>query len=269
MVRAKSKDMVLAPVRANAAVGAKLRKRLDNLIDEMHRSVTYWIAAQYRDTPPAAIAMDDASSANSLQKAMRELTKRWLGKFDEAANELAQYFAQSAQSRSDARLRTILKKAGISIRFKMTKAQTDVLAATVHETASLIKSIPAKYLTDVEGAVMRSVQTGRDLGSLSDDLRRTFAVTKRRASFIARDQNNKATAAMNRARQIELGITQAVWVHSAGGKSPRLSHVKAGRDRAKYDVSEGWFDPHVGKHILPGELPNCRCTSRSIIKGFI
>lgn len=264
----KPKDKVLPPVRANAAVGALFRKRLDQLIEEMHRSVTHWIAAQYRDTPPA-MATDDASPASQLQRAMADLSKRWLKRFDEAATALAEHFAQAAQSRSDARLRSILRKAGISIRFKPTRAQRDVLAATVHEATSLIKSIPAKYLTDVEGAVMRSVQAGRDLGQLTEALQKNYGVAKRRAATIARDQNAKATSAMNRARQVELGIEEAEWRHSAGGKTPRPSHVKAGSEKVRYQVSKGWYDPNVKQWIWPGMLPNCRCTARSIIKGFV
>lgn len=262
-------DKLLAPVRPNAAVGAKLHKRLDTLIREMHRSVVYWIAAQYRATPPAIATDDSAAPADQLRRAMADLSKRWLKKFDEAAAEIAEHFARSAGNRSDARLKAILRKAGISVKFRPTKAQRDVLAATVNEAASLIKSIPQKYLTDVEGAVMRSVQTGRDLGQLSEALQKNYGIAKRRAATIARDQNNKATGAMNRARQIELGITEAVWVHSAAGKVPRPSHLKAGRDRARYDVTKGWFDPDQGRYIVPGELINCRCSSRSVIKGFI
>jgi hypothetical protein len=44
--------------------------------------------------------------------------------------------------------------------------------------------------------------------------------------------------------------------------------VKAGRDRVVYDLDKGWFDPDEGKHILPGELVNCRCFARPVVKGF-
>lgn len=115
---------------------------------------------------------------------------------------------------------------------------------------------------------MRGVQTGRDLAQITTDLQEQHGVTRRRAAFIARDQSNKATASLTRARQIEAGLTEAIWVHSGGGKEPRPSHLKAGRDKARYDIREGWYDPHEGKHILPGELINCRCVSRAVVKGF-
>ncbi len=267
MSAAKPKDKVLAAVRPNAAIEARFRKRLLQLIDEMHRSVAYWIVAQYRETPPEIAA--DATPADALRQAMQGLAKRWKKKFDETAGALSEHYAKGIQERSDAALRAILRKSGFTVRFKPTAAQRDILDATVNENVSLIKSIAAKYLTDVEGAVMRSVQTGRDLGKLSQDLQKTYGVTKRRAALIARDQNNKATGAMNRARQVELGITEAIWVHSSAGETPRPSHLKAGRDRVHYDVRKGWWDPDAQEHILPGQLINCRCTSRSVIPGFI
>jgi len=259
-------EKLLRPVHPNAGLQAAYRRKLTALIDEMARSVECWLSAAYRANEPE-IAQDE-SPAPALRAAMRRLARRWFRRFDVAAKELADYFATAVSDRSDAALKAILKKGGISVEFKMTKAQNDVLQATIGEQVGLIKSIPAQYLTSVEGLVMRSVQTGRDLGELTKALQKQHGVTKRRAAFIARDQNNKATASLTRARQVELGITEAIWVHSAGGKTPRPTHVKAGREQARYDVRKGWFDPHEQRHILPGELINCRCVARPVVKGF-
>ena len=71
---------------------------------------------------------------------------------------------------------------------------------------------------------------------------------------------------MTRARQDELGITEAIWVHSGAGKHPRPTHVAM--NGKKYDVNKGMWDPAVKRWIFPGEEINCRCISRSIIPGF-
>ena len=185
------------------------------------------------------------------------------------AERLAEYFAKSVADRSSANLRQILKDGGWTVDFKMTAAMRDIRDATVHANVQLIKSIPQQYLAQVEGIVMRGVQTGRDLGQVSQELQEQFGVSKRRAAFIARDQNQKASAAFTRARQIEIGIDEAVLVHSGAGKHPRPSHVKAGREKMRYNVKQGWFDPHEKKYIMPGELISCRCVGRSVVKGFI
>lgn len=260
-----AKEITLRPVHPNAGIEQAYQRKLLKLIDEMNKSVRYWLSASYKANEPI-IAQDDALPSNALRAAIRKLAARWQKQFDEAAPALAEYFSVAVSERSDATLRSILKKGGFSVQFKMTKAQRDIFEATVNQNVALIKSIPSQYFTNVEGMVMRSVQTGRDLGSLTTDLQKEFGITRRRAAFIARDQNNKATASLNRARQDELGVTTAKWRHSGGGKHPRPTHVAM--NGKTYDVTQGMYDPAVKKFIFPGEEPNCRCVSISIIPGF-
>lgn len=256
----------LAPVHPNAGIEADYRRRLLALVDEMAASVQYWLQASYRANEPS-IAQDE-TPATALRRAMEKLATRWQRNFDRAADDLAKWFAQSAASRSNAALKAILKKGGFSVEFKLTPNVRDMLQATIAENVALIRSIPQQYLTNVQGLVMRSVTAGRDVGQLTKDLQEQHGVARRRAARIALDQNNKATAAITRARQVDLGITEALWVHSGGGKHPRPTHLAAGRAKTKYDVKTGWYDPAVGKNIFPGELPNCRCVSRAVVKGF-
>lgn len=260
----KTGEKVLAPVHANAGLEVAYRRKLTALIDEMARSVEYWIKAAYRANEPE-LARDE-SPAEAMRRAIRKLTRRWLSRFGTAAQELADYFATAVSERSDAALKAILKRGGFSVEWKMTRAQNDVVQAVVNENVALIKSIPQQCLGQVEGIVMRSVQTGRDLGQLTKDLQEQFGVTKRRAAFIARDQNNKATANLVRARQIEVGITTAQWLHSHAGRKPRPTHVAM--HGKEYDVVEGMYDSAEKRFVFPGELCNCRCVSKSIVKGF-
>lgn len=262
----KRRELILRPIHPSAAIEAAYAKRLLTLVEDMHNSVGFWLRSAYRKNPPA-MAQDESSTA-TLRRAVRALVKRWNSRFDDAARDLATYFATDVRKRSDTVLRRILKDGGFSIEWTMTPAQREIMQATVEQSVGLIKSIPRRYLNQVETLVMQSVQTGRDLEQLTNDLQRQFGVTRRRATLIAKDQNNKATAAFTRARQVEIGVTEAIWVHSGGGREPRPTHVAAGRARTRYKVNEGWFDPHEGRYIFPGELINCRCVSRAVIEGF-
>lgn len=343
MIPKSSRRVYLPPVRANIGVEAAYARRLDALIDEMNRSLIFWISAAYRANEPEifALASDaylredfftpsglddgqsrpvndriqeipvcvivndvsadvrefhkhqiadrrrdnlgtpshgryshggvsafDASPARELIAVVRRLAARWQRRFDQLAPELSSWFATASAKRSDEALRASLRKGGFTVKFKPTRAQNDAYQAVIGENVGLIKSIPAQHLTQVEGMVMRSVQVGRDLGPLVRDLEHQFRVTRRRASFIARDQNNKATAVLTRVRHQELGIAEARWQHSHGGKAPRPTHLKASKDRTVYRVAEGWYDPAVQKHVWPGELPNCRCVAIPVIPGF-
>lgn len=110
---------------------------------------------------------------------------------------------------------------------------------------------------------MRGFATGRDLSYITDELVKQTGICRRRAATISRDQSNKLSAVVTQARRVELGLFEAEWVHSHGGKTPRASHVKAGKDRLRFDVREGALID--GEHILPGILVNCRCVSKTIL----
>lgn len=275
------KPRVAAAIRPNEGIQADYRLRLATMIAQMHNSVIYWLQAAYRAKPPE-MAMD-ASPASTLRKLLQELAGRWQKRFDDLAVDLAKHFAIAAHKRADGALKSILKKHGIAVRFNLSREVNDVLQATIGENVSLIKSISSQYFTQVEGAVMRSVTAGRDLASLVTmlgpkvDLARIgmgqkpgesdksfFARTWRRASFIALDQNNKATAMISRTRQTSLGITENVWLHSGAGKHPRPEHVAfSGR---RFKLSQGAYLEK--KWVWPGTEPGCRCVSKPVIPGL-
>jgi SPP1 gp7 family putative phage head morphogenesis protein len=232
----------------------------------MAASTNRWVKARYRSNEP--VMARDELPARELQDAVDDLSRQWGRRFNEAAPELASYFARRASRRSDEALRAILRRAGITVKFTMTRPMRDILRATIEQNVALIKSIPEQYLGQVQGSVMRSVQAGRDLGSLAAELRAHYGVTRRRAALIARTQNNMATASMTHARQTEIGIKEAIWLHSHAGKEPRPTHLA--NDGRRYKVDDGWYDsdPRVRRRIWPGELINCRCVSKPIVKGF-
>lgn len=249
-------------MKPNAGVEAWYRRQLDKQIREMQGSVVYWLTANYKASG-AAVAMD-ASPAVFMREAMRKLARRWTKRFDDIAKKLADRFSNDAMKNSDVSLYNALDTAGFTVEFKMTDPMNNALQATIAENVGLIRSIPEKYFTEVEGLVMRSVARGRDLSFLTDELQKRYGITRRRAALIARDQNNKATSVMQSARQQSLGITEGIWRHSHAGKEPRPSHVKA--DGERFDLSKGMYLDN--KWVMPGEEINCRCTWSPVIPGI-
>lgn len=258
-------EKVLGPVHPNLGLEAEYRRQLQLLVGVMHRSLVYWLRARWRSHPPVTLAADELP-AHALQAEVRRLARRWASRFDEAAPRLAKYFATHAADRAEGRLARILEGAGFVVDFRLTPMVRDVVTASVNENVSLIKSIGAEHLADVEQLVARSVAAGRDLATLTKELEARYELTRKRAALIARDQNNKATSAVARARMIEAGVVEAVWMHSHAGKTPRPSHVKMNGKR--FDVAKGMWDPDEKKWIQPGWLINCRCTSRPVVPGF-
>lgn len=247
------------PVLPSAALRDAYAAKIERELEAMHKSLVYWLKAQWRaDTPTLAM---DASPARELRKTLRRRGRLWRTKFRELAPKLGAYFADKSAARADGELARILRDGGISTRFRMTRAMNDVVQATVAENVTLITSVADEHLARIEGIVMRGVQQGRDLQYISEELTEGLGIAKRRAQGIARNQVNAANATMVRARQIDLGMTRAKWLHSSGGKTPRPEHVHM--SGKTYDVKTGAF--LEGKWTWPGVEINCRCVSIPIL----
>ena len=264
-------EKTLPPVRPSLGLEMAYRRKLDKLIEEMNRSVQYWVGASYKANEPRIvdIAQDGAAlPANALRARLRQLAARWQRRFNQAAPLMADYFTTATAERSDITLRRILKEAGFTVSMQMTPAMRDVMQASINQQVSLIKSIPAQYFTQVEGSVMRAVTAGYDLAPLAKEIEHHYGVTRRRAAFIARDQVNKANATIDRTRRLELGITEAIWQHSHAGEVPRPRHLAFHGKR--YDIAKGApVGDHNGNLVQPGEEPGCRCLSKPILPTFL
>ena len=260
------KRKVLPPTRPALVVQQAYQRRMDELIGLMHRDTVRTVSRTWKAKPPESLAMDKSPAA-LLNEAMARLVKRWTARFNKVAADMAKRFTRQSMGQAERTLKSSLQKNGLALSsWKLTPAANDAYQAVIAENVGLIKSIPQKYLGQVQGMVMRSVSQGGDLQQLTSDLTREYGVTRRRAELIARDQNAKATAVIVKTRQIEAGLTQAVWMHSGGGDHPRPSHLKAGKDRLVFDIAKGAFID--GEWIWPGQLINCRCTSRPIVEGL-
>lgn len=269
-------------VMRNKGLEMAYRKKLKQLVLDMDKSVQYWLEAEYKKNLPKIKAYDaalpawkrvvhrlipamDASPARSMEYALRRRMLQWKREFDAKAKSISRWFVNNADKGTTAATgASIAKTAGFTVQFQNTLATNNVLQSLIIENVSLISSIPAKYFDEVQGLVMRSVRAGRDVGYLKEELQKRYDITERRAVIIARDQNNKATEAIGRTRMQDLGITQAVWIHSGGGKTPRPSHVEA--NGKVYELAEGCLIG--GRYIHPGEEINCRCSKRPIIPYF-
>lgn len=246
---AKQKTILLRSVRPSAGIAQLYEDALQKQVKAMHRSVMYWIKAQYRaNTPTLAedASIDDGDATQAMSKQINALQRRWQKNFRDGAKELAAWFSKKAMDRSQSELRKILKDAGFTVQFKLTDSAREAFNAVVAENVALIKSIPEQYLTQVQGAVMRSVSTGRDLQSIASEIEKQYGVTKRRAAFIAIDQNNKATAVINRVRQKELGITTAIWKHS---RYKTLDYTLACASASRLSARPDIFSVYVSAHF--------------------
>lgn len=266
-------------VHPNEGVREWYQRQLDELLNDAHIDLTLGLSALLMDT--AARSMFDTVNPDSMPPALRLATdanptkieralaawgKKWRLRFDKLSADIARKFAARNFRMTEAAMRSALKSAGFTVRFKPSKASIAAFKGTVAENVNLIRSIPQQYLTGVQSAVWSSVNRGADMASLSKALQRNYHSTRDRAALIARDQNAKAKATIENTRRQELGITQAIWQHSSAGKEPRRTHVAF--NNQVFDLKRGMWDADEQEWVLPGQLINCRCTSRAIIPGI-
>lgn len=219
-------------------------------------------------------AASPSGDAQDMFAELRRLRAHWDNYFTAFANETAQNVFSAMYDDSVRAWQSRLRGAGFDVKLKMTPSQKLIMRAKVQENVALIKSIPQQYHTAIEGDVLRGFIAGRDLSAIQEMLMKRGHSTQDRAALIARDQANKATAQFNAARQRELSLQWARWVHSSAGKEPRPDHVKAGKEDWYFDTQKGIdFGDKFG-YVLPGEAINCRCVSHTVIpalsgdKGF-
>lgn len=261
-------ELTARGTRPSAAIRNQYAKGLRSLIDDMNKSVLYWISTVYNRRSDEILA-DDASPSRDLAKELRALFRQWERNFDEYAETRARWFSKRVNSNATRQMKSALRDAGFTVRFRNSRRVNMMLQATVAENVNLIRSIPQQYLTNVTSIVMQSVRSGRDMGYIAQQVQREYGVSKRRAITIARDQTNKATEAVSQARAADIGITHGFWMHRSGGKVPRPTHEAFNGQRFK--LTEGLYDSQAervrgggyrGRFVKPAELINCHCTFR-------
>lgn len=259
LLKKQANEIILRPIRANLGVEAAYRKQLKKLLKEMRANVDSCLQQHY----PRGLAQDGLF--DGLQISLSQLLRYWAARLEVKAEELAEIFIRQSLKHTDNAFQAALRQENIpTVQFTMDNRTRAALQAAMQSNVGLIRSIGQQYLSRVEQDVWSAVSAGYDLAQLTQTLRNSYGISERRAAFIARDQTNKAKAVIEQARRQALGITEAIWMHSHAGKTPRPSHVAANGKR--FDIAKGMYLD--GKWVQPGEEINCRCTSRAVIKGF-
>ncbi len=155
---------------------------------------------------------------------------------------------------------------------------TEDIKISLSKNIRSIKEIDDVYFNVIYEAALLSISKGRDLSVIFNAIigLNLPAMTKQRASEIARNLNNRATILMDRNRQESIGITHAAWVYSGAPchKNPRkpspgdrkrdTAHRAA--DGKRYEIKKGLL--LNGRFTTPGWEEGCRCAARVIVPGI-
>jgi SPP1 gp7 family putative phage head morphogenesis protein len=125
-------------------------------------------------------------------------------------------------------------------------------------STSLIRDVGAEAQKRIAGAVLQAIREETPPRELAKQIREFEDMSYRRALNIASDQTTKLSAALDRARQEEVGITAFTWIHS-GSPHPRDWHLDRDGEVFPWDTDE------IDTGDFPGEPPFCGCIAQATI----
>ena len=137
----------------------------------------------------------------------------------------------------------------------------DQLKLFASQNAQLITSIPEQELDRVAGDIERGLQQGLRFTEVAKTIQKSFGITRRRATLIARDQTTKLNASLTKLRQTEVGVEEYIW-QTAGDERVRPSHRKNDGKVFRWDKPS----PITGH---PGHDVNCRCVARPVLDKLL
>lgn len=245
-----------------------LQAAIDRMIREVLREVENLFVTFAGDGESWAMDASIASQARILSNGLRD---KFAAIFARVAQPTAEKMAARADKDSGVKLGASLREMSgmmtLKVKDVFNDRLRDVVTATVAENVGLIRRVPEKYLDNIQGAVMRSIQSGRGLADLRPELDKYGVQTKNWAKNVSLDQTRKAFMAINSERMQALGVKKFKWVHSQGSNHPREYHRKVLNGKIfSFDDLPYLDGPNKGERGLPGQAPFCRCVMRPVFE---
>lgn len=158
--------------------------------------------------------------------------------------------------------KSIKSTLGIDIRedYYLGDFYVDQLQAWVDYNVSLISTIPKDTLDKMKDIVYDGFTKGKTTTRIVKEIQKAYNVGRKHAELIARDQTAKLNGQIQRAQQMDAGITEYIWC-TTGDERVRDSHKELNGKKFS------WNDAPVnsdGRKCHPGEDYQCRCIGRPV-----
>jgi SPP1 gp7 family putative phage head morphogenesis protein len=210
----------------------------------------------------------DAKPGTDAKTAIETLLDRWQPRFNALAQRTTKRMMTRTERNANVTLGMSLKEVSEIFAIDLTASNArlqDVIQASTMEAAQLIKRIPAEYLSEVQGAVMRSITTGAGMKDLVPFLTKKYDGNVRWARHVAMDQTRKAYSAITRTKLQRAGVESYIWIHTGGSAHPRKEHIALSGQEFRYD-DPPVIDKKTGQRGNTGDLYFCRCVSKPVFR---
>ena len=202
---------------------------------------------------------------------LSQLRKKWYKIFTDKAKQLVRWLVGKISNRTRQQILDQLQSLGFDIKPYYSEDTQQIIRDLIGKNVDLIKSIPQKYLRQVQKIIYDAYLKGEDVDKIAERIeklidKKAYPNAKRRAYLIAKDQINKITQQMALEEAKALGATKGNWIHRPGEFSSRETHIAM--NGHEFDLNVGLYDPDVNKYVLPAELPYCCCTFVAVFPGM-
>ena len=160
--------------------------------------------------------------------------------------------------------RAVKATLGIDIRedYYLGDFYAEQLEKWVSDNVDLIKTIPEDALEKMKDIVYEGFTSGKTTTRMVKEIRMVYGVSRRRAELIARDQTAKLNGQIQRAQQMDAGITEYIWTDCRDGRV-RDRHRELHGKPCRWD-NPPIMDEKTGRRCHPGEDYQCRCIGRPV-----
>lgn len=253
--------------RPPRAVERAYGTEIAGLVDQLHAAIEREIVPQLDGWVRAAAAREDAlredaGLGQTIRAFITRVANRLLGAIQPSALEaLATKFADRTQAWNKAELkRQAVAAVGVDV-FSLDPDLTPLIGDFVAENVALIRTVPQRYMEQVEGTVLRGVSNGTLARDIAAEITENTEVARRRAQLIARDQVGKFYGQVAKARQQKLGSETYIW---ATVKDNRVRPEHEDREGVEYawtpEAAERLGVEYLPPDEQPGQPPLCRCS---------
>lgn len=260
-------------VTPNAGVRDWYEKKLVRIISDLAKQSEKDITRLFKAEGGDLGYSEDASLPSQARILLNRLKARMVRFLDRKVDDLVDQMIARATRSNSGMLHQSLKElsGGLTLKTTMVSGRLkETLKALTTENVSKIKSIGAEHHAKIEQAVMRSITNGGGLKELVPAIQKIGDVSVGRARAIAVDQTKKANIVISSQRMMDLGVQYFEWVVS----SLSVNHRKWHEMKFPAGLCGGIFrlddppviDPKTGERGLPGQLPNCNCRMRAVMK---
>lgn len=217
----------------NSEVLPEYRRTIDRLETQDSAAQMETILARLEGNAVAAILI------------FRSRLAAWLNKLN--TRHLKQFINQLKYA-SNVDLSTAMRAADVA----------ETLEDVIARNAALVRNVSDQARGRIADIVYRGMQNRTPPRQVAKQLNEALKLGRDRSLRIAQDQATKLAGALDKERQLQVGMDSFEWIHS-GKKHPREEHKARNGKVFKWNSEVGRNDP-------PGYAINCGCKAKGVLQ---